>query len=291
MDQIERIQVMEALLDQATAAVQGLGEALDAYEAAQVALRSLGQFDGLDNFNWLDLLKKKLDVKDDGSQRPVISFSKNDGLQIPGTLLGRLFTAISRHQVIRFSYTTFDSTPKVHTVCPYQLKQSNDRWFLLCTPVGNDKHPFDPEFIATFALDRMDPDLEYPDGIPYIDTLVDLKARFDEIIGVTYYQDVEPEEIIFAVQGKPVDYLRTKYLHITQMELDKGWADEYRRRYPFLKGWSFFSIECRPNPELFSRLSSYGKDLVVVSPASILLRMREITGQSAEHYKLLSHWR
>ena len=44
MDQIERIQVMEALLDQASAAVQGLGEALDAYEAAQVALRSLGEY-------------------------------------------------------------------------------------------------------------------------------------------------------------------------------------------------------------------------------------------------------
>ena len=44
MDQIERIQVMEALLDQASAAVQGLGEALDAYESAQTALRSLGEY-------------------------------------------------------------------------------------------------------------------------------------------------------------------------------------------------------------------------------------------------------
>ena len=44
MDQIERIQVMEALLDQAAAAVHGLGEALDAYESAQTALRSLGEY-------------------------------------------------------------------------------------------------------------------------------------------------------------------------------------------------------------------------------------------------------
>ncbi len=35
---------MEALLDQAAAAVAGLETALDVYEAAQVALRSLGEY-------------------------------------------------------------------------------------------------------------------------------------------------------------------------------------------------------------------------------------------------------
>ncbi len=52
MDQIERIQVMEALMDQAAAAVKGLEEALDQYEAAQTALRSLGEYLGSEE--WIE---------------------------------------------------------------------------------------------------------------------------------------------------------------------------------------------------------------------------------------------
>lgn len=53
-------------------------------------LKTLGQFEGLDNFTWLDLLKKKLDMKNDENSLPYISFGENNILQIPRTLLGRL---------------------------------------------------------------------------------------------------------------------------------------------------------------------------------------------------------
>ena len=49
MEQIERIKVMEALMDQAAAAVK---QALDQYEAAQTALRSLGEYLGSEE--WIE---------------------------------------------------------------------------------------------------------------------------------------------------------------------------------------------------------------------------------------------
>lgn len=52
MTQIERIKVMEALMDQAAAAVKGLEQALDQYEAAQTALRSLGEYLGSEE--WIE---------------------------------------------------------------------------------------------------------------------------------------------------------------------------------------------------------------------------------------------
>ena len=164
----------------------------DEEEVLREALRSLGQFEGLDNFTWLDLLKKKLEVRDSPSQRPVICFSRNEGLQMPDTLLGRLFSAITRRKVIRFTYTVFGQKPRQYTVHPYQLKQYNDRWYLLCNPVGDEIFPFRPDFIANFALDRMEPDFEYMDDIPFAETPVDLKARFDEIIGVTLDMNEAP---------------------------------------------------------------------------------------------------
>ena len=50
-------------------------------EVLREVLRSLGQFDGLDNFTWLDLLKKKLEMTEASASLPYISFSKNEGLQ------------------------------------------------------------------------------------------------------------------------------------------------------------------------------------------------------------------
>ena len=257
---------------------------LDEEEVLREALRSLGQFDGLDNFTWLDLLKKKLEMKDEVAQRPVISFSKNEGLQIPDTLLGRLFSAIVRRKVIRFVYTCFGQGPRTYTVYPYQLKQFNDRWYLICNPVGDEVYPFNPMFIADFALDRMESKFEYIEDIPFVDTAVDLKARFDEIVGVTYLRDQEVQDIIFAVHNASVDYIRTKYIHITQLEMNTQWAEEYKKRFPFLSDWTFFSIECRPNPELFARFASYGKNLVVVSPDSVKEKMETMFQTATRNY-------
>ena len=123
----------------------------DEEEVLREVLKSLGQFEGLDNFTWLDLLKKKLEMTET-TALPVISFSKNEGLQIPGTLLGRLFMAISKKSVIELTYEPFGKAAYPIKVHPYQLKQYNDRWFLLCCPLTTKEFPFNPEFILTFAL-------------------------------------------------------------------------------------------------------------------------------------------
>ncbi len=259
----------------------------DEEEVLREVLRSLGQFDGLDNFTWLELLKKKLDMGNERRQQPLISFSKNDGLQIPDTLLGRLFSAISRKTVIRITYTIFGKQPKQYTVHPHQLKQFNDRWFLLCTPVADEFYPYDPEFIATFPLDRIASDFDYVEDIPYKETPVDLKARFDEIIGVTLRKDVPIEEIYFAVHRDSLPYIQTKYIHTSQAQLEGEWEEAFRYRYPRLDDWTFFSIECRPNTELYARFASYGKNIMLIEPVHMRKHMEELLRSAEDNYSLL----
>lgn len=234
-------------------------------EVLRETLRSLGQFDGLDNFTWLEMLKKKLEMKDD-TRFPIISFSKNEGLQVEKTLLGRLFDAISKRKVIRVTYTPFNQESRQFEIYPYQLKQFNDRWFLLSCPLATDRYPFNPSFILTLALDRMSKDIEYLEEEPYLDCAVDLKARFDEIIGVTLYQDKDLEDIYFAVSKESVDYVRTKWMHSTQIELDDESQSYFREKYPTLKEFTFFSIECRENSELYSKFASYTGSVVLLEP-------------------------
>ena len=250
-------------------------------EILREVLRSLGQFDGLDNFTWLDLLKRKLDMTEAPSVLPYISFSKNEGLQIPGTLLGRLFMAIARKTVIEIIYEPFGKSSHPIKVYPYQLKQYNDRWFLLCSPLDSSS----PDLILNLALDRMKEDFKYVDDESYIECAVDLQARFDEIIGVTLRQENDVEEICFAVDDRSLDYIRTKWLHITQMEFDSETQEVFRSKYPYLKDKTFFSIECRENHELYARFASYMGNITIVEPIYIKEKMQSYFKEAANNYE------
>lgn len=260
----------------------------DEEEVLREVLRSLGQFDGLDNFTWLELLKKKLEIKEDTQQYPLISFSKNEGLQMPHTLLGRLFAAISQKKVIKVTYTPFNQKPRDFLLHPYQLKQYNDRWFLLSCPLATEQFPFNPEFILTLALDRISEKFSYVEEEEYFECKVDLKARFDEIIGVTLYADKDLEDIYFAVNDRSIDYIRTKWLHSTQIELDDETQTYFRNKYPSLKDQTFFCIECRENPELYARFASYSDSVTLVEPLYMRERLRMTLSKAIQQYKDLS---
>lgn len=262
----------------------------DEEEILKEALGSLGQFEGLENFKWLEILKRKLDMPHGRKERPVISFSKNDTLQIHENLLGRLFSAISRRKVISFGYRKFQDAGKSFarvTVYPYQLKQYNNRWFLLCNPVGNDQYPFNPETIFNYALDRMDGKVEYNEEMPYIDTAVDIDARFNEIIGVTYRKDVELRDIYFAVKPQSVDYVRTKYIHPSQDEVNPETERELKDRYPSLKDCKFFFISCRPNTELYATFASYRDCVVILDPSEVQEEIKRSLQSALENYSVL----
>ena len=83
-------------------------------------LNTIGQFDGLDTFEWLDGLKKRLDIKE---HRRIIEFDSNPYFS-GRNLIGSLFTAISNKQVIALKYHTFKN-PQVKEVVvyPYLLKE------------------------------------------------------------------------------------------------------------------------------------------------------------------------
>lgn len=221
-------------------------------------LSTIGQFDGLDNFKWLEDFKIGLGIEE---RRQIISFSNNPYLK-NSNLLGTLFDNISNEVVIRLSYHTFaDETIRSIDFHPYLLKQYNDRWYLLGAADSDMK-------ILHFALDRID-DVEPLPEKKYIECTEDLSERFEDIVGVTLYEDRSIEHIVFWVSDTSKDYVTTKPIHESQ-KLIKGKAEiELGERYPHLEGGLFFSIDCIPNYELIRELCSFGKELIVLEPLSI----------------------
>ena len=96
----------------------------------------------------------------------------------------------------------------------------------------------------------------------------------------------EIEDIYFAVKAEQLDYIRTKWLHTTQIELDEESQEEYRAKYPSLHDCVFFSIECRENNELYNRFASYSDSVVLVEPEYMRKRLQKKLASAAANYDM-----
>jgi predicted DNA-binding transcriptional regulator YafY len=232
-------------------------------------LSTIGQFNGLDNFKWLDDFKIGLGLEE---RRQIISFSNNPYLQ-NSNLLGTLFDSISNEVVIKLSYHTFaDATIRNIDFHPYLLKQYNDRWFLLGAADSDKK-------ILNFALDRIDQVEPLPEK-RYLECPDDIYERFEDIVGVTLYEERQCEHILCWVSDSSKGYVDTKPMHESYTPYKGDKEIELHSLYPKLEGGLFFGIDCIPNFELIRELCSFGGNLVVLSPDTI---RKEIKNRLQEH--------
>ena len=222
------------------------------------AISLLGQFDGLPNLDGLESLRKSLNINND---RKIISFDKNP--LGASNLLGEIFTAISQRFAIEVHYHRFDTPEEVRTIIlhPYLLKEYNRRWYLIASADVDGK-------ILTFSLDRIVKVIPLP-SIEYIPYKENISERFEDIIGVTLYEDRPLQTILFWVSDLSKDYVATKPLHESQRNIRGENEDALRQQFPMLEGGRFFTIDCIENYELIRELTSFGKELLVLSPNNI----------------------
>lgn len=237
-------------------------------------LSLLGQFDGLPGFEGLEALRMSMGLQE---RQRIVAFDKNP---LEGTsLFGLLFTAISQQVVVELHLHTFAAPDQeiVQVVHPYLLKEYNRRWYVFAADSTSGK-------LMNFALDRIDSMVPLPSRrfVPYNG---DLNERFDDIIGVTLYDDSPLLAITFWVADHSKDYARTKPLHESQRSLRGEREAELRQQFPQLTGGAFFSIECRQNYELLRELTTFDKELIVLSPREIQKAIFDKIGEMCERYK------
>jgi len=222
-------------------------------------LSTLGQFEGLDNFEWLDKFSIGLGIS---NNKKIISFSCNPYLK-NSNLLGILFDVISNKQVVKLSYYKFDDS-EIRSVIlhPYQLKQYNNRWYVLGSPDDNGN------IILNFALDRICKIVPLLEKC-YRECTEDLSEHFDDIVGVTLYAGKPLEKIVLWVSDKEFPYIETKPIHPSQRQVKPDIVDGLRKNYPDLENGHYIQIECIPNYELIRELTSYFGELMVLLPESL----------------------
>ncbi len=236
------------------------------------ALETIGSFEGLDNFDWLSDLKSRLDLEE---HEPIISISKN--LLTNSTLIARLFTAIRLRKAIKLQYHTFKNYEiRNVVVSPYIIKEYNNRWFLIVSASDTGR-------ILTFPLDRID-DFDIVPAT-YLSAPDDLQERYEDIIGITFNEDSPLLEIVFWVSDKSKEYINTKPIHGSQINIRSDEELALRKRFPLIAGGAFFKLNCKENYELIRELTSFGSELIVLSPKHVCEKIIRRIEKMRELYK------
>ena len=252
----------------------------------QEVLNTLGQFAGLDSFEWVNDLQEKLNDKcafgrgeyDRDLQQPrkIISFSTNDYLE-GKDYLGTLFALISNKKVVDVDYAPFGEVARKIRLYPYLLKQYNDRWYLIGTPLATDEYPYKEDFYVNLPLDRMC-GISAVDGVEYIECSEDFEERYDDIVGITWIKEEELTEILLAVKNSYTGYIDTKPLHGSQVKLTGERQEELHDKYGAFEGYTFYTLYIKPNRELYNTIYRNGDNVILISPKRIRDRMiQELT--------------
>lgn len=254
----------------------------------QEVLNTLGQFAGLDSFEWLNDLQERLNDsrafgrgeydREMQSPRKIISFSTNNYLE-GKDYLGTLFSLISNKKVVDIDYAPFGNDMRTIRLYPYLLKQYADRWYLIGTPLANERYPYRKDFFLNLPLDRIQA-IRAVEGVPYIDCEEDIEERYEDIIGISYYESEPLTEIVLAVKDSFLGYIETKPLHGSQMKFPKEEQERLHKKYPALDGYTFYGLELKPNWEFFNLIYSHVENVVLVSPKVIRDRMVEEIGNA-----------
>lgn len=221
-------------------------------------LSTLGSFDGLEEFGWLDDLKKRLGLVE---RKPVILMSKN--LLENKTLMAEAFSVINSKSVIKLHYRLFNaSEARCVILSPYLLKEYNRRWYLIGAADDTGR-------ILSFALDRIEA-IQILPGYDYRPQPEDLYDRFEDIIGITYPEGADILRIIFWASEKSAPYIETKPLHGSQISIKGDNERIIREKFEIPDNGHLFSIDCMMNYELIRELCSYGGELKVLYPMTVV---------------------
>jgi len=240
---------------------------LNESEVSQIeaAISVLSRFAGAPQFEavqeMLPVLKDRLGL--DHTSKEVIGLESNIDLKGIG-YLSRLYNAITKEEVLEIEYQDFKSDePFTLTFHPYYLKQYNNRWFVL----GLNEELDIPTW--NLALDRIEAINQTRKQ--YRPTDIGWNDYFYDIIGVTRFQDKEPETVVLEFEKQVAPYVETKPLHPSQKS---EWIDDKFR----------VTIEVIPNYELESLILSFGENIKVLSPNRLRKKIKSKIKENLNSY-------
>lgn len=239
-------------------------------EAEQLSdtIQMLSRFNGLPQFTWMDevLVRLKDSFQLDGTVSGSVAFAQNPDLK-GIELFSPLFDAIVKKQVLSIKYHRFGKPSSVRIIHPYQLRQYNNRWFL----VGLEERLLPRIPLAIIPIDRIDEFKVAEDVIFQEYRGADFDDYFYDIVGVSLHPEGRKERVVIKAFFPAASYIETKPIHPSQRILERG------------DGYILFQLDVIPNYELETQLIAYADQAEIIEPIGIRIAINERARRIIEH--------
>jgi len=231
-------------------------------EELKSAIGLLRQFTGFQHLEGIENIIQKLELL---AYESITKSKRIVHLAQPAAIPGQkhldtLYEAIKQEKALSISYKPFEKAAQVFVISPYLLKEYDNRWYLYARNHSKGQ-------LRTYGLER----IEFLK--PTLQEFVKAEnfepdQHFQDIIGITLEPNKKAQKIIFEVTGNTVNYIRTKPLHHSQEEINEGQ----------------FQVILIPNFELESLLLSFGENLKVLSPKTLVNKIAKRAKSLATNY-------
>lgn len=218
------------------------------------------------------------------------SIDYGDNLSLKGRERLPIIYKVLNRRVLKISYKTFKDLTFEFVFHPYLLKQFNSRWFLFGRheEKGNDywNVPVDritkmEELKNVEFINRPNQYMKYFDSFIGVSEKVWLGEEGDENdrllladVGVTSKKIL----IVIRVEGKGTwGRIKTKPLHISQVELDNGFNE--------VDNCGRIRLDIIPNVEFYNKIMELGENVIVESPSCVREIVMERLNNTLNKYK------
>lgn len=168
-----------------------------------------------------------------------------------------LYLAIKKKQVLQVNFQGFkDTEPRTFEFHPHILKQYNRRWFIY----GLNKTKGIQEW--SIPLDERLIEFEILEDLKYEDSKTDWNVFFRTMVGVTR-KNPKIQKVVLKFYNQREDYFKTKPF---LPDFEEFFEEEKQNQVWF---------ETIINQELVQQLLSYGNDLEVLEPESLIEAIRK----------------
>lgn len=244
----------------------------DDVDAIKFAANIFDQFKGVPVFKQfeyaIDKILDRVNISQNIEDEAVNKYVQfESGVSMGGSeYLQPILEGIKEKRIITFDYQSFKSSKsKIRRVHPYLLKEYRNRWYV----IGFSEDKGD---IITYALDRIK-DLQLTEDYFIEEKDFNSDDYFSYAMGITSGKG-EPSLIRIEANEVLSKYLKSQPLHQSQTVLKEKKS-----------GNVIFTYKLHITPELTMQLLSYGSEVKVLEPKSLVKKMTASAKEMLKLYK------
>ena len=243
----------------------------------------LSRFRGMPNYQWLENTLRMLRVKFNvGAKTASVAMEQNKMLNGLDDWFEPLFEACRKRLVVTMKYSRFDRLdrePATRVVKPYQMRQHNQRWYLVGHEDSKEKHKLDMVVVPIDRIQELDvesiearDEREKEQGKYLVPSEAKIDEWFKNVVGVSRDPRGKVDTVKVKAWGLTAHFIDTKPIHPSQEVIEEGEMmveGPWYKKNPIKVGYKVFKWEVIVNEPFLQAMLIYGNECQILEPVSL----------------------